>query len=553
MPPTTHPALPFEIKAAKTAKTPNIASLHFPHIRSIARGELEVFSSYQAMGQRKFPSLQHINPLLKDPSELDVSYPHLAVVATAVAKLSTELYDYLSQLAHPDAPRAHILPYVSKLILLIIRELDSLLPTHEAERTAENMRMTYVEAERANTNLQIGHVLQNTMEQDDSSSSLLRDTDTQHFTTISSLLTELVIRARNGKLNHLSELAAEQPANLQYGVRSLKNGEIDKLLNNITFSDEAGMYQNAKSGEDTRLIRINALHKLTQNSLHPHHEVTIGDDIFYLSGCSLVDISMNDPNRVYTILYVKLPDGQLIARPCTRSQSHGVWKFIPASTRTRHSKGINEDSIVLCPELQKAMTILGKPTLGKDVTDLITMIGKKDEFLPTHSFMGTQSFRPHMLGNFSNIMPSGEKRGGKLDPESAGAFTFFDLSDKPNFSKEIASWNEKIPLYGWTNFEVFSSHNGKYRYIFCRDEQKRAWLASIDVAVSPFSRSGIKSEWVNGGDLTTPAYEYPQNFHALRNSSSLRVGHEKQYADAFAPYVSNIPLIQEYLSSRALV
>lgn len=207
--------LPFEIEATATSRTADMASLHFPHIRSIARGELEVFSSYQAMGQREFPALAHINPLLKNSSQLHISYPHLAVVATAIAKLSTELHNYLSQLTDPDAPRAHILPYISKLILLIIRELDGLLPTHEAERTAENMRMTYVEAERANTNLQIGYVLQNTIEQDDNSSSLLRDTDTQHFTTISSLLTELVIRARNGKLNHLPELAAEQPANLQ--------------------------------------------------------------------------------------------------------------------------------------------------------------------------------------------------------------------------------------------------------------------------------------------------------------------------------------------------
>ncbi len=81
--------------------------------------------------------------------------------------------------------------------------------------------------------------------------------------------------------------------------------------------------------------------------------------------------------------------------------------------------------------------------------------------------------------------------------------------------------------------------------MFCSDNLGRAWIGGIEVN-APVGTTGLREQWVNGGDLTTPAYEY--DIHADEyGNSNLTSGH---YVDMFENYLQHIPIIKQYIAER---
>lgn len=83
--------------------------------------------------------------------------------------------------------------------------------------------------------------------------------------------------------------------------------------------------------------------------------------------------------------------------------------------------------------------------------------------------------------------------------------------------------------------------------MFCKDSRNRAWIGGIEKIAETIS-TGLNEQWVAGGDLTTPAFEYPSQASRYGNSRLMNLG----YVDMFNNYMSKIPVIQECLTTSQL-
>jgi hypothetical protein len=84
--------------------------------------------------------------------------------------------------------------------------------------------------------------------------------------------------------------------------------------------------------------------------------------------------------------------------------------------------------------------------------------------------------------------------------------------------------------------------------MICRDAYNRVWVGGVESVNSAYTSTGLKKFWIDAGDLTTPAYEYPSEAGHY-NNPVLRKGH---YQDMFLNYHSKIPIIKEYMQFKGL-
>lgn len=81
--------------------------------------------------------------------------------------------------------------------------------------------------------------------------------------------------------------------------------------------------------------------------------------------------------------------------------------------------------------------------------------------------------------------------------------------------------------------------------MFCRDNYGRAWVGGIEDD-SEVQSTGLRKSWIEGGDLATPAFEYPEQAGGYENTD-LAV---HPYVDMFENYLKKIPVIRQYLESK---
>ena len=132
-------------------------------------------------------------------------------------------------------------------------------------------------------------------------------------------------------------------------------------------------------------------------------------------------------------------------------------------------------------------------------------------------------------------------------PES---IKFKDESYGPDFSTVKDTWSMESPIYGKIQYEVFESKNKVLKYIFCRDDEGRAWIGSIECSTEPLNRFGLRQRWITAGALTTPAFEYETQ---LTNEDGQEYFDNNRsvhgYKDAYEKFLSKIPVIKEYTES----
>lgn len=328
-----------------------------------------------------------------------------------------------------------------------------------------------------------------------------------------------------------------QNEGLNFTTKSLTIAEINQATARIVFSRESLA---ADVGHSHTIAR------LQKRSFVPHHKITIGTQVVYLSADTCYDIEQDDKDRIYTVIYLEDGDN-LVARGCYRSLSSGVWRVMPAHTETWYHKGFGEQDTAVCPELLKSLARLGKPKKSRGAESVIKSLTKKSFALP-HTYTRNITEYPVTLGTeFGKpIRMFAPPAGRKVQPDGELSFAYFDAEDYPNFSESVDMWIETIPMYGVTTYEVVASKNGKFRYLFARDEHGRVWIPTIDVTFSPISPSGVKSNWVDSGDMSTPAFEYRQQARGFGNEAL----QEKNYVDMSKNYLSKMKIVQEYMNSR---
>lgn len=309
-----------------------------------------------------------------------------------------------------------------------------------------------------------------------------------------------------------------------------------KLSDRIVFSSRAEMVDGV---ELTREV-------LEKNGLLPAWCVTFGNNTVYLP--DKLYISDQSNSRLRTIIYVEDEKRGLVARSCYKSNSHCVWKILPAYDRGHYYKEQGEEQLTLLPELQRSIAYLCSVERLKEA-DLVFFGTTREGHGLATSFEGDVHAKPVELGSgFDDRSPY--DKVVKVSPDAPTSFHFNDEEDKPNYTQVIDSWTEETVLYGGVTFEVIASLNGRLRYLFCRNKDGKAWIAGIDLEGAEMTSQGLKKDWVYAGDLCTPAYDYWEQTgrYASRGCGVEGYG---GYADMFENYLSKIPIIREYLSSVA--
>lgn len=252
--------------------------------------------------------------------------------------------------------------------------------------------------------------------------------------------------------------------------------------------------------------------------------------------------------RIAVTAYIK-KEKKYIAVSYYLSNSHGIWRcldgyFMVENKIISYGKKGRQDSMNLSLVFQKALSNITQTKIpiidicqghsdfvfaGTTYNALFQINANpkvKIEQKNGLTLLNVPDLPQKLAGNFY------PEKGKRIPPE---AIKFYNQNQAPDFSKLITQWEAKNKTYGNINYEAFLSKNGQFIYAFCRDEKNRIWLGSIENH-SNIKPSGIREIWVDGGDLTTPAYEYDIKAGNYGNRK-LRRGN---YIDMYENYLSKI-------------
>ncbi|MGD2084646.1 MAG: hypothetical protein PVH61_00535 [Candidatus Aminicenantes bacterium] len=278
---------------------------------------------------------------------------------------------------------------------------------------------------------------------------------------------------------------------------------------------------------------------LKQNKLEPKYRMTTkGIERALFS--SAYNIGQG---RIAVAAYIK-KEKNYITASYYLSNSHGIWRCLDGYFMVENkiisygTKG-RQDSMNLALVFQKALS-----EITENGTPIINIHPCQSDFIFTGTTYNAllqinsrylksktqQKNGPDLPQKLSGNFYAG--RGKRIPPE---AIKFYNHHQAPDFSKLITRWEAANKIYGKIVYEAFLSGNSQFIYTFCQDEKNRTWLASIENH-SPIQPTGVREIWVDGGDLTTPAYEYDIKAGVYGNAQ-LRWGN---YIDMSKNYLSKI-------------
>ncbi len=282
---------------------------------------------------------------------------------------------------------------------------------------------------------------------------------------------------------------------------------------------------------------------LAEQNLAPKYEAQIEGQKVWFSSLPYVI----GHGRIAVVGYVEGTRGELIARSFYRSNSHGIWKYLPRYVAydgrlTWYGKGFGQESISLPIPLQRALAEIGSADPGP-------MILEDPEFIFAGTARGSQPLGKYDSSTYANevdelpVRLKGNFYGeGKIPPKE---LVFENQEQLPDFRRSLGEWHQTSSQYGEIRIEVFPSRNSKYQYMFCSDKLGRVWIGAID-SDALIGTTGLREHWVEAGDLTTPAFQYFSEADRYGNADMV----SGDYVDMFKNYLSKVPVIQDYLALR---
>lgn len=279
---------------------------------------------------------------------------------------------------------------------------------------------------------------------------------------------------------------------------------------------------------------------LRAENLGPRYKTTIDGKTIWFSSAAYEVF-----DRLAVIAYVEQNLGQYTARTYYRSNSHGIWKYLPRysgyEAHVNHfNKGFGQESISLPWQSQKALAEVSRNCIR--VSDpKLTFVGTArttDNYNANDTYLAGVNRRGDHLSGVGHTQPT---HGGKNSPERV---LISHPEQRPNFQQRVATWNYTTDIYGAVTAEVYASQDQTLQFVFCRDARNRVWIASVENVTSAPGPTGLRGDWVDAKDLTTPAFDYNDEAEGYGNNG-LRAG--RYYVDMYQNYISKMPVIQEYL------
>lgn len=391
---------------------------------------------------------------------------------------------------------------------------------------------------------------------------------------------KVVLRSSNGQLyEYLDAEPKDGQKGCSFSLVGSRNPQPEFVSNDVIYESAVDWYIEGTKGDgDTKeksglseidksqseeIISKTEIHghrfkdnKLTIDMLKaadlgPKYKAEIGDQNVYFSETYAMP---TEGGRIGVVGYVETGEGDkkaYVARTYYRSNSQGVWRYMPSYLTTDdeqdidwYNKSRGEESVTLPYQEQKVLAQISKnipKTLEKLDSQLVFAGTAKDmKKLMTDTVSLEQQHEPENLnGNFY-----GTEDGKKNPPES---MNFNNPDQEPDFSGDpVATWIQPTQIYGDVNISVYSSKNGKLNYLFCEavvNSKEKIWIGGIEMN-GEIGSTGVRNVWVKGGDLTTPAYEYAKQAGGYGDPSD-SVG---RYVDVYEKYISKIPVIEKYKS-----
>ncbi len=295
---------------------------------------------------------------------------------------------------------------------------------------------------------------------------------------------------------------------------------------------------------------------LLERGLGPQYKMEVGGKTLWFSSCAY----NLTHGRKAVIAYVE-QNGIIVPRSYYLSNSQGVWRYLPEyrvqdGRISWYGKGFSEESVTLPAIVQQKLSHLVRNP--HSVVD----VGSNAEFI----FAGTARCINYQLGQ-SNPSPvtyrhevkeKPQKLNGLFYPRTKGEkvnpelMHFFELGaqQRPNIKQPSEEWTQKSSLYGDIYNAVVPSYDGSVQYLFCHTRKQddfgkqqidKVWIGGVEFTRSPVQSTGLRRDWIDGGDLTTPAYEYIVQSKGVGDFSDVKGDYV-----SMSPYVNKIPFVAEY-------
>jgi len=325
-------------------------------------------------------------------------------------------------------------------------------------------------------------------------------------------------------------------------------------LEDISDEESAALMRQVEIHGDEFAGELLTAEKLSAADLGPRFRVRIGELLFWFSSRPYEITG----DRLAVMAYVQ-QDDRLVARSFYLSNSHGVWKYLPEYLYNEtdkkinwYGKGYDEISITLPAALQIALARLSADSRPSEPENAEAVFAGTAKKIGSHSrydanpptYYAQVEAKPREIGSKIEAELPVERTimfRKKARPES---MRVKNAMDEPEFSRLIAAARQQSAIYGTITLEVFLSRNGQYRYLFCRDEENRAWIGGIEND-SPYQPVGLRKNWIKAGDLCTSAYEYKSQEGGYGNYDKTK----GNYVDMFDKYLSRVDIIKRYLAS----
>ena len=256
--------------------------------------------------------------------------------------------------------------------------------------------------------------------------------------------------------------------------------------------------------------------------------------------------------------YVPTKDGVSV---CTyyRSNSSGSWRYLPDYVQENEwcGKGYNEESLTLPFEMQKKLTeVVNKPLVK--ITNTIPEFPfygtaksykKKEDYAKAYHFHSLTGAH-YQESSTVPLFDYGETKLQKTQPETVGSQVIGTPSE-PNFKHELDHYKMQTPMYGDVSVHLYPSQNGELLYTVCethKNNRREAWISGISTPTELTSK-GTPKNWVSGGDIATPLYEYQSMSSGFGSESDTY----DSYTNMWDNYLSKSPIIQKYLKDTDIV
>lgn len=282
--------------------------------------------------------------------------------------------------------------------------------------------------------------------------------------------------------------------------------------------------------------------KLRGMGLEPKYGVEMPGLNMYFS-----DTYALDDAHIAVMGYMHSPDGEMVARSYYLSNSSGEWRYLPAYAaegREFWDKGRGEESLGLVPEAQAALSVFSRREP--------LQLAEADAALAFHgtarhqSEDGTYGREVHvdpvrLNGNLMVDPVADDYRGSLVPPEE---LRVNDPNQLPDFSMEPRlTWRQQSPVAGLLTMEVYESPDG-HTFTMARDEAGGVMVSAVGTR-SQLTKAGVREEWVDAGNLTTPLWEY-----AGRDGGYGDHAQQRGHYVSMRGYLDRTPLIRQYRQQR---